>query len=217
MQRLGEIFVELRQQGAHNINLVSPTQYIPQIALALAAVKPTLGIPVVYNTGGYELVESLAVLDGLVDVYLTDLKYLDSGRAEAYSGAPDYPDRACKALAEMVRQTGKPVFDSDGMLLRGTVARHLVMPGGMRDSLAVVRYLAESCDGVLLSLMRQYTPQHYNGERKELRRCVSSLEYNRVAELAAELALTGYLQEKGSAKTEYTPDFALEGVLEREK
>lgn len=213
--RLADIFVELAAQGAHNINLVSPTQYIPWIVEALEQVKPTLGIPVVYNTGGYELTESLKLLDGLVDVYLPDLKYADAARGVLYSGAADYPQLATAAIDEMVRQTGACAFDEAGLLLRGTIIRHLVLPAGKEDSLAVVRGIAAHWgDSVMVSLMSQYTPQYYTGERKELHRRVSSWEYNTVVALAAELGLQGFMQERSSAKGEYTPDFALQGVLE---
>ncbi|MEG1686454.1 MAG: radical SAM protein [Angelakisella sp.] len=213
-QRLSQIFLELQEQGAHNLNLVSPTQYVPQIMEALALAKPQLTLPVVYNTGGYELPETLRLLDGLVDIYLPDFKYLDSARSQKYSGAADYPACAAAALEEMFRQTGPCQMGEDGLLRSGVVVRHLVLPGGRADSLAIVRYLAGRYGKqILLSLMSQYTPQHYNGDYKELHRPVSSYEYNAVVALADELGMTGFMQQRTSAKPEYTPDFTLQGVI----
>lgn len=215
-QRLGDIFLELAAQGAHNINLVSPTQYLPWITDALTQVRGRLTIPVVYNTGGYELPEAIESLDGRVDIYLPDLKYYSADLAARYSGAPDYFETAAAAIDAMVRQTGTPHLDKHGVLLGGTVIRHLVLPGSREDSKAVVRQIADRWGSdVVVSLMSQYTPQHYTGDIKELRRPVSSFEYNQVVDLAAELGLTGFMQERSSAKTAYTPDFDLSGVGER--
>lgn len=214
-RRLGEIFLELAAQGAHNINLVSPTQYLPWIVEALTWVRGELTVPMVYNTGGYELPEAIEALEGLVDIYLPDLKYYSADLAARYSGAPDYFETAAAAIDAMVRSTGAPRLDSDGMLVSGTVIRHLVLPGSREDSKEVVRQIARRWGSdVTVSLMSQYTPQHYTGEIKELRRPVSSFEYNQVVDLAAQLELTGFMQERSSAKTTYTPDFDLEGVGE---
>lgn len=213
-RRLADIFLELEQQGAHNINLVSPTQYVPWILEALELARPRLSIPIVYNTGGYERVETLRMLEGAVDIYLPDLKYVDSARGKKYSGAEDYFAAASAAIEEMVRQTGPFRLGEDGLLQKGVVVRHLVLPGGRKDSAAVVEWLWQrfGCETVLLSLMSQYTPSFYQGPWKELTRPVSSYEYNQVVNRAAELGMPGYMQEKSSATADYTPSFRLEGV-----
>ncbi|MEG0852970.1 MAG: radical SAM protein [Angelakisella sp.] len=217
-ERLADIFLELAGQGAHNINLVSPTQYLPWIVTALEQVRGSLHIPVVYNTGGYEQPDAIKSLAGLVDIYLPDFKYKSGELAERYSAASDYFDVASAAIDEMVRQTGPAVLDSDGMLRSGTVIRHLVLPGSREDSKAVVRHIAERWgNAVTVSLMSQYTTQHYSGGIKELHRPVSSFEYNQVVELASELGLCGFMQERSSAKREYTPCFDLSGVLSEDK
>lgn len=213
-KRLAEIFLELQQQGANNINLVSPTQYVPQIIEALDLAKPELKLPVVYNTGGYERVETLRMLEGYVDIWLPDAKYADPQRATNYSAAADYPQIALEAIAEMLRQAGAPVFDQRGMMLRGVIVRHLVMPGGMQDSFRVLDGLAKlrEKEDFLLSLMSQYTPYRRDLVYPELNRRVSSYEYRRVCEYADELGFEGFAQERSSAKEEYTPNFDLTGV-----
>ena len=214
VQRLAEIFLELQQQGANNVNLVSPTQYVPQMIEALDLAKPELKIPVVYNTGGYERVETLRMLEGYVDIWLPDAKYADPKRAGDYSNAANYPEVAFAAIAEMLRQAGDPVFDQNGMMRRGVIVRHLVMPGGMQDSLRVLEELANlrQKQHFLLSLMSQYTPYRRDETYPELNRRVSSYEYRRVCEYAQELGFEGFQQERSSAKEEYTPDFDLTGV-----
>lgn len=213
VERLGEIFLELSGQGAHNINLVSPTQYLPWIAQALEQVRPNLAIPVVYNTSGYELPEAIESLDGLVDIYLPDLKYYNADLAARYSGASDYFPVAADAIDAMVRQTGPLRLDGEGLLLGGTVIRHLVLPGSREDSKEVVRHIAARWgNDVAVSLMSQYTPAYYTGDIKALKRPVSSFEYNQVVELAAQLNLRGFMQERSAAQTQYTPDFDLSGV-----
>lgn len=214
VQRLAEIFLELQQQGANNVNLVSPTQYVPQIIEALDLAKPELKIPVVYNTGGYERVETLRMLEGYVDIWLPDAKYADPKRAGDYSNAANYPEVAFAAIAEMLRQAGDPVFDQNGMMRRGVIVRHLVMPGGMQDSFRVLEELTKlrQKQHFLLSLMSQYTPYRRDETYPELNRRVSSYEYRRVCEYAQELGFEGFQQERSSAKEEYTPDFDLTGV-----
>lgn len=214
VQRLAEIFLELQQQGANNVNLVSPTQYVPQMIEALDLAKPELKIPVVYNTGGYERVETLRMLEGYVDIWLPDAKYADPKRAGDYSNAANYPEVAFAAIAEMLRQAGDPVFDQNGMMRRGVIVRHLVMPGGMQDSLRVLEELANlrQKQHFLLSLMSQYTPYRRDETYPELNRRVSSYEYRRVCEYSQELGFEGFQQERSSAKEEYTPDFDLTGV-----
>lgn len=214
VERLGEIFLELQALGAHNINLVSPTQYVPWIIQALDKVRPHLHIPVVYNTGGYEKAETLRMLDGYVDIYLPDLKYRSAVLAKKYSGAEDYFLWASAAIEEMFRQTGPVIFGEDGLLKKGVVVRHMGLPGARQDSARVLRWLAAhfSPDAVRVSVMSQYTPFYKSREHKELSRRLSTFEYNFLVEQARTLGLDGYMQEKSSAREEYTPDFDLRGI-----
>ena len=213
--RLGEIFLELQDKGAGNIDLITATQFLPSILPVLDKVRPKLHIPVVYNCGGYERVETLRMLEGYVDVYLPDLKYFSSHRAKKYSGAPDYFRHASKAVGEMIRQTGKPVFDKNGLLVRGTLIRHMVLPGQREESTRLLGWMAENLpkDSFLLSLLSQYTPFFKASEHPEINRRLTSYEYGKVLEAAQELGLdAGYMQERSSAREEYTPPFDLEGL-----
>lgn len=214
-ERLSEIFLELQDKGAHNINLVTPTQFLPGILKALDAVKGKLRIPVVYNCGGYEKAETVRLLKGYVDIFLPDLKYFDSELSRKYSSAADYFSVASAAIAEMIAQTGEPVFDKDGILQKGVIIRHMVLPGCRRDSIHILRWIKENLpEGkYLLSLMSQYTPAFEGLRHKELSRRVTSFEYDFVTKEAVRLGLTaGFMQERSSAKEEYTPPFDLEGV-----
>lgn len=213
-ERLTEIFLELQTQGAHNINLVTASHYAPTVRAALqqARVKG-LHIPVVYNCGGYETVETLRMLDGLIDIYLPDFKYYSSYYAGMYSGAPDYPDFAKEAIAEMVRQTGAPQFDQTGMMTRGTIVRHLMLPGLAGDTAQVLRYLAEHFgDRILVSLMRQYTPFGMAERYPELDRKITDEEYEQAVTLFSELGLAGFLQDKESISESFIPSFEGQGV-----
>ena len=212
-ERLTDIFLALQEQGAHNINLVTAGHFLPWVIPALEAAKPRLCIPVVYNSGGYELAETLRALDGLVEIYLPDFKFFDSETARSYANAPDYPEIAEAALAEMLRQTGEPVLQ-DGLLQRGCIVRHLVLPGHRHESIALLRHLAERFGTAvfLLSLMAQYTPMHEDVQYPELNRRITKMEYNSVAETAATLGFDGFTQEKSSASAGYTPDFDLQGI-----
>ncbi|MGI5967643.1 MULTISPECIES: radical SAM protein [Anaerotruncus] len=212
--RLAEIFLELQKKGAHNLNLVSPLHYAPWVRQALLLAKPELKIPVVCNTGGYETLETLRLLDGLIDIYLPDLKYADTERARRYSKAPDYFSVATQAILEMFRQTGPVRFGADGLLKRGLIVRHLVLPKGRMDSMRVLEWIKKHLpeEQVLVSLMSQYTPFYKSAQFPELGRRVSTFEYNSVLDYAEELGLKGFMQERSSAKEEYTPPFDLEGV-----
>ncbi|MBO5648790.1 MAG: radical SAM protein [Clostridia bacterium] len=215
--RLAAILLSLQEQGAHNINLVTATPYTAEILRVLDRIRGTsLHIPIVWNSGGYEDLETLTMLDGYVDVYLPDYKYSDPARAQRYSCAPDYPERARDAIAEMVRQTGPYRFDDFGVLTRGVVVRHLVMPGGRHDSKAVIDDLASlfSPRQVLISLMSQYTPFYKSGEYPEIDRRITSFEYDSVCRLVREYGFEGYFQQRSSAVEEYTPPFDLMGVTE---
>ncbi len=216
-ERLSEIFLELQENGAQNINLVNPTHFVPQIKRALIAAKERgLSVPIVYNTGGYERVETLKTLEGLIDIYLPDVKYYDNELARRLSNAPDYFDIAMEAVSEMVSQTGKPRFDKSGMLLRGTIVRHLVIPDCWKDSVEVIRRVGERFGGeILFSLMSQYTPfgkvltdpafSRYN-------RRLTTFEYRKALDAVYAAGLEGYMQERSSAKEEYTPEFDLSGI-----
>lgn len=207
---LSALMLRLRDEGAHNINLVTPTPYAKQLIPVLSAIKPQLNIPIVYNCGGYESVETLRELNGLIDIYLPDLKYFDPVLSKRYSDASDYFSVAEEALCEMLSQTGKPQFDADGMLIRGTVVRHLVLPGERKDSIAVLRALAErfGTDSFLLSLMSQYTPDFAKDSvYPNLHRRLTAFEYESVRNEAERLGFDGYFQERSSANSVYTPDF----------
>lgn len=211
--RLAEIFLELQQQGAHNINLVSPTPYVTQIITALDMCRGKLNIPIVYNTGGYEKTETLKLLDGYVDVYLPDFKYFDDALGEKYSGVKNYSETAAAAVKEMYRQTG-PYYIEDGLIRRGTIVRHLALPSHRDDSVRILEWIAEnfSREGILVCLMSQYTPFFRSSEHKEISRRISTFEYNCVLDKAVSLGLKGFMQERSSAKEEYTPDFDLSGI-----
>ena len=207
---LGKAMLALQEAGAHNINLVTATHVADRVAEALSDVKPLLHIPVVYNTSGYERVETLRMLEGLVDVYLPDFKYASGALAEKYSSAPDYPEVADRAIAEMVRQTGPVVLDEDGMIVRGTVGRLLVLPSHRADAMAVLDRLAAVVlpSEIRVSLMSQYTPEFaLDTPYRELHRRVTRFEYESVIEYALSLGFDGYTQEKTSATAAYTPSF----------
>lgn len=207
--RLAEIFRMLVEQGAHNLNLVTGTQFVPAILEALAIYDPP--VPVVWNSGGYEKIETLRLLEGAVDIYLPDFKHLSPRLSALCAGAPDYGDVAAAAIAEMLRQTDPPVYDKDGMMLRGTLIRHLILPGCTGDSMKILSYIAEHFPGVPVSLMRQYTPEPWCSI-PGLDRRITDREYGRVLDHFRALGLQGYLQEKESADAAYTPPFDLTGV-----
>lgn len=217
VERLAEIFLELQAQGANNINLVTPGQWRPWITAALDRARAGgLHLPIVCNTGGYETVESIAAWEGYVDIWLTDLKYRSSALAGELSGAPDYFTVACAAIEAMLRQAGRPVYDDRGILQKGVIVRHLALPGHVDDSFAVLEQLVawdQADPGCFIpSLMSQYTP-FYKAAEHGLGRRITRYEYRRVIDRAVALGLTaGYMQQKSSAKEEYTPDFDLTGV-----
>lgn len=217
-QELADAFLSLQEQGADNIDLVTPTHYVPDILRALDLVRHKLTIPVVYNTGGYENVETLRALEGYVDIYLPDIKYYESETALRYSHAADYFEKASAAVIEMALQTGAPTYNSEGGLVRGTVIRHLVLPGHRKESMQILDWIRGHFEPeqILISLMSQYTPLPSLPEAfSELKRRVTSFEYNSVVDHAAELGLEGFMQEKSSARETYIPDF-YEGENEAE-
>lgn len=215
VERLTQIFLEIQQKGAANLNLVTGTQWVPWIIAALDDARTQgFSLPVVWNTSGYETVETLKLLEGYVDIWLSDVKYVSSELSAEYSRAPDYFEVCKKAVAEMLRQVPSPVFGEDGYLKKGVILRHLALPGGRKDSLAVLDYMASLPKGSFVpSLMSQYTPFYKASEHKALSRRISTWEYRQVIDRAIDLGLTeGYMQEKSSAKEEYTPPFDLEGI-----
>lgn len=207
--QLSELFLLLQKKGANNINLVTPTHFVPQIAEALRGAKTEgLMIPVVYNTSSYECVETLRLLDGLIDIYLPDLKYHDRELSAKYSNASDYFIKAAQAINEMVRQTGKAVFE-DELMQRGVIVRHMVMPGCTKDSKAIIKYLYDTYgDDIYISIMNQYTPPKDMKNFPEIDRKVTRREYDRVIDYAVELGIeNAFIQEGDTAKESFIPDF----------
>lgn len=217
-RELRDIFLKLQDQGAHNINLVTATHYLPSVIQALDMAKPSLSVPVVYNCGGYERPQVVEALKSYVDIWLPDLKYYSPHLSARYSGAGDYFSWASRAITQMVRQTGPPVLDEHGVMKSGVIIRHMVLPGAREDSLKLLGWIHDSLPkgGFLISLLSQYTPFHLARDTQdypELGRRITSYEYEKVVDAAIELGLSdGYMQKRSSAKEEYTPPFDLEGV-----
>ena len=212
VRRLREIYSELIAKGAHNINLVNPTHWTEAV---IASLEGGLPVPVVYNTGGYDSVETLRRLEGLVDIYLPDMKYADGALAGQLSAAKDYPETVRAAIWEMVRQTGPYELDDDGLLTRGTVIRHLILPGHVENTLRVIDWVADSFPPgtVLFSLMSQYTPCGDLARWPELQRRLTPEEYDLCrAHLDASGIEDGFFQELSSAEEEYIPPFDCSGV-----
>lgn len=216
--RLADIFLRLQDEGAHNINLVTATQYLPQILPALDKVRHRLSLPIVYNCGGYERPEVVRALKGYVDIWLPDLKYHDPALSERYSCAGDYFEVASQAVSMMVAQAGAPVFHNEGgipIMDRGVIIRHLVLPGHKEDSIRLLCWMAGSLPKgqYLISLLSQYTPFYNSRLYPNLNRRVTSYEYQKVVKAAIGLGLEqGFMQKKSSAAEEYTPPFDLSGL-----
>lgn len=211
---LADTFLSLQEQGAHNIDLVTPTHYTPLIAQAIALSRTRgLSIPILYNCGGYERVQTLRMLDGLVDIYLPDWKYYSPYLGERYSHAPDYFEVACAAVSEMLRQTGAPQFGENGMLEHGTILRHLMLPGLGGDTAQLLRAAAQRWhDQILFSLMRQYTPCRTLAEFPELSRRVTDAEYADACRLMQSLGLEGWTQDSEAVGESFIPHFDGSGV-----
>lgn len=214
VKRLSEIFLELQEQGANNINLVTPSHYYLQIKEALLLVKEQLRIPVIANTSSYDSVEVLREMEGLIDIYLADYKYADSIMAKKYSHAEDYPKVAAEALKEMFRQVGEPEFDERGIMKKGMIVRHLLLPGCVEDSKRVLNYLYETFgDSVFISIMNQYTPLPHVQKYPELNRKITEAEYDELIDYAIELGIeNGFVQEGETAEESFIPAFDGEGV-----
>lgn len=209
IDELADIFLKLQSMGADNINLVNPTHFVPQIINALDKVKGKLHLPVIYNSGGYERVETVGALRDRVDVFLPDLKYFSEDASMEFSRASDYFENAVKAIKAMAKQTGKPVIE-DGLIKKGTVVRHLVLPNMRKDSIKIIESLAEnfSRDEILLSVMSQYVPMYKATGIKKLNRRTSTFEYNSVVDEVLKYGFDGFMQERSSANDCYVPPFS---------
>ncbi len=213
---LGDIFLSLQDKGADNIELVTPTHFVPQIIDALDRVRHRLHIPVIYNSGGYEKVSTIDMLNGYIDVYLPDIKYFSPEVSMRYSSAADYFEYASEAVSAMINQVGKPVYNSDGGLVKGTIIRHLVLPSHRHDSIRIMEWIAENLplDHILVSIMNQYTPFDFISDNfPELKRRLTKMEYNSVVKRASELGINGFTQERSSASAAYVPDFDFSGLM----
>lgn len=207
-QRLAEIFKELYEKGANNINLVSPTPYVPLIIEALDIYKPP--IPIVYNSSGYETPETLEMLKDYVDVYLLDVKYFNPLNAKKYSGAEDYPSIAKLAVNKALEHVGEPTFNERGIMTRGVILRHLLMPSATNDAIEIMRWVKDAKLPVLFSLMNQYTVMP--NMPKPINRKVTDREYNKVLEAMQNFGIDGYVQENTSSDIKYIPKFDLSGI-----
>ena len=215
VSRLSEIFLELQAKGANNINLVTPMHFAPAITKALDLARQNgLPLPIVWNTGGWELPESVAAVQDYADIWLTDFKYFDDKLAEDFSHATQYFEIASAALKQMVEQTGPIVFDERGMMKRGVIVRHLMLPGHLDDTKNVLRYLYETYgDKIWVSIMNQYTPLCSDERFPELSRTVSDEEYDEAIDFACELGMEqAFVQEGGTVGESFIPPFDLEGV-----
>lgn len=215
VRELADVFLNLWKKGAHNINLVTPTHYVPGIKEALILAKTEgMNLPVVYNTGGYELVETLRSMENHVDIYLPDFKYIDGNTALKYSGAEDYPDVAKLALEEMVRQKPRVVFDENSIAVSGVIVRHLLLPGNLKNSKGVIEYIYKTYgDSVYISIMNQYTPIGEFENYPELSETPSRREYEKLVDYALSLGVSNaYIQDSSSSGKVYIPDFDMEGI-----
>ncbi|MDP4144549.1 MAG: radical SAM protein [Bacillota bacterium] len=214
-ERLAEIFIEHQKNNAHNINLVTPTHYVPQIIEAISIAKKNgLVIPIVYNSNGYENIDTIKALNGYIDVYLPDLKYLNEKYASKYSNAPEYFKYASAAIKEMAAQVGDAVFDENGIIKKGVIIRHLMLPGLLFDSKKIVDYIQATFGGsVYISLMNQYTPMHKASTYPEINKPLNVKHYKALIEYACSVGIkNGFIQETGTSSVTYVPDFNLSGI-----
>ena len=212
--RLAEIFFELRDQGANNINFVTPSHFAPSIIEAISIAREKgFSLPFVYNCGGYESPQTIKMLNGYIDIFLPDFKYFDPETAERYSHAKNYPDVAKKAIEEMVKIAGKPVYDENGIMKKGVIVRHLILPSHYKESIDIVKYLYTTYNNdIVISIMNQYTPMECE-THAELKRKLTQYEYNKVIDAAAELGITNaYIQEGETQSDSFIPPFDMSGV-----
>ncbi len=215
IERLSDIFLELMEKGANNINLVTPSHYVPQIVEAIRMARGKgLSLPIVYNSSAYEKVDTLRMLEGYVDIYLPDLKYMKSETARLYSKAENYFEYAAKAIEEMVRQVGSAEFDDRGRMRKGVIVRHLLLPGYLSESKEIVKYLFDTYgDTIYISIMNQYTPLPRMADYPPLNRKVLAEEYDELVDYAIEIGIeNGFIQEGETANESFIPEFNEEGV-----
>lgn len=215
IERLAEIYLELQYKGANNINLVTPSHYIPQIIEAIHRARDHgLILPIVYNCSGYEKVEALQLLEGYVDVYLPDFKYMDPSIAKRYSNCSDYYFYASRAVQEMYRQVGEPQFNHKGIMTKGVIVRHLVLPGYLQDSKNVIKFLYDTFGNqIYISIMNQYTPMPAVESYSEINRTITASEYDELVDYAISLGVeNGFIQEGETASESFIPEFNAEGV-----
>ncbi len=219
IERLSEIFLELQMKKANNINLVTPSHYVPQIMEAIRLARRNgLTLPIVYNSSGYEKVETLRMLEGYIDIYLPDLKYMDQLPAKRYSDCPDYFEYASKAIMEMVRQVGEPVFETkdaeNPLMKKGVIVRHLTLPGYLEDSKNIIKYLYDTYgDTIYISIMNQYTPMEQVQKDPIINRRITDAEYEELVDYAIEIGVeNGFIQEGDTASESFIPEFNGEGV-----
>ena len=208
-RELADIFLKLRDEGACCIDLVSPTPFVPSIISALDLVKSKLGIPIVYNCGGYESQQTLDMLSGYIDIYLPDLKYFSSEYSAKYSGCKDYFEHAMPAIVKMQKQVGKPAYNENGQMIKGVIVRHLALPTLRHDSANVLKALRDNFepDDIVLSLMSQYVPVYKALEHREINRKISTFEYNYLLDTACDLGFEGYSQQRDASSEAYIPKF----------
>lgn len=215
IERLSDIFLEQQKRGAHNINLVSPIHYIPQIKSSLYIAKSRgLSLPILFNTNSYANLQSIKSLDGYIDVYLPDLKYFNNKYAVKYSNAPDYFKYASRNIAEMIKQVGKVTFDKNGIIIRGVIIRHLMLPGLLFDSKKIMDYISSNfSNSVYISLMNQYTPMYKVCKFSELNRPLNPDHYSSMIDYCLSIGLrNGFVQDSGTSSENFVPDFNLDGV-----
>lgn len=214
--QLSKVFLKLQEKGAHNINLVTPTHFILPVILAVKLAKDNgLSIPIVYNTSGYETKEAIRALNGIVDIYLTDFKYMSSDLSKRYSFAPDYPEVAKSALYEMVSEVGSPFINENGLMESGVIVRHLVLPNCTDDSKAVIEYLYKTYgDTIFISIMNQFTPLENSESYPEINRKITDKEYNKVVDFALSLGVeNAFIQEGDTQSESFIPDFDCGEIL----
>lgn len=212
-RQLADVFLRLQEMGADNIELVTPTHFVPDIIKSLDIVKNKINIPVIYNTGGYELSETIKLLNGYIDIYMPDIKYFSPEISARYSNAPDYFKYTSSAVLSMTEQIGKNIFNEQGGLIKGVLIRHLVLPNQRHDSMKILDWISENIPEVLVSIMNQYTPFDFIDDKYiEIKRNVTKMEYNSVVRYAEKLGINGYIQQKSAVGEKYVPNFDLSGL-----